>query len=125
MTGQEVLEQALQLLHYTDGEGQPENQFRGDTEQQGLAAVNQVYADVWFVEKGEAFTPLMRLSEPLLLSDKACREVMPLGVAMWIAQAEGDAAEQAVLADAYSQKRSQCVSPKRRRQDVIPWGESV
>ena len=33
--------------------------------------------------------------------------------------------EQAVLADAYSQKRSQCVSPKRRRQDVIPWGESV
>lgn len=125
MTGQEVLEQALQLLHYTDGDGQPESQFRADTERQGLAAVNQVYADVWFVEKQEAFTPLLRLTDPLALSDRGCREVMPLGVAMWLAQAEGDAAQQAVLAEAYSQKRSQCGAPDRRRRDVIPWGESL
>lgn len=124
MTGQDVLEQALQLLHYTDRKGQPENQFRPDTERQGLAAVNQVYADLWFVEKPEAFRPLDRLADAVLLSDKGC-EALPLGVAMWIAQAEGDAPQQAALAAAYSQKRGQCRAPLRRRQNVMPRGEEL
>lgn len=124
MTGQEVLEQALQLLHYTDKQGQPENQFRQDTDRQGLAAVNQVYADLWLIEKQEVFRPLVRLQEEITLSAKGC-ETLPLGVAMWIAQAEGDTPQQTVLAEVYSQKRSQCPSPRRRRQDVMPWGEGL
>lgn len=125
MTGQEALEQALRLLHYTDQDGQPESRFREDSRHQGLAAVNQVVADLWAVEQEQPFVPLDRLDDTVALSDRACREVLPIGVAMWIAQAEGDSAQQAVLAAAYSQKRGQCGTPSRRRQDVIPWGESA
>ena len=125
MTGREALEQALRLLHYTDRDGEPESRFRTDTEHQGLAAVNQVYADLWFVERQEAFEALCSLEEPIRLSDKSSREALPMGVAMWMAQAEGDSAQQAVLAQAYSQKRNQCRPPARRREDVMPWGEFV
>lgn len=123
MTGQEILEQALQLLHYTDADGQPENRFQADSGRIGLAAVNQIYADIWFVERQAPFVPLDGLQERVDLCSRSVYEVMPLGVAMWIAQAEGDSARQGMLADAYNQKRMQVAAPARRRTDVIPWGD--
>lgn len=125
MTGQEILEQALQLLHYTDADGQPESRFQADTSRMGLAAVNQVYADLWFMERMEAFEPLSGLEETVQMSSQRLYEAMPLGVAMWIAQADGDSARQGAMADAYNQKRAQCAAPARRRADVIPWGEGL
>lgn len=123
MTGQEILEQALRLLHYTDADGQPENRFQADSSRIGLAAVNQIYADLWFMERQDPFVPLASLEDRVGLCGRAVYEAMPLGVAMWIAQAEGDSARQGALAAAYNQKRAQAAAPARRRADVIPWGE--
>ncbi|MGI6263878.1 MAG: hypothetical protein ACOYJY_00215 [Acutalibacteraceae bacterium] len=125
MTGYEVLEQALCLLHYTDNDGHPDSRLWADTDRQGLAAVNQVYAELWYAHRRDAFTPLARLSDPLALTDQSAREAMPLGVAMWMAQGEGDAAQQAVMAQAYTQKRNRVTPPAARRQDVLPRGEWV
>ena len=66
MTGQEALEQALRLLHYTDQDGQPESQFREDSRHQGLAAVNQVVADLWAVEQEQPLVPLDRLDDEVI-----------------------------------------------------------
>ncbi len=124
MTGQEALEQALQLLHYTDNEGQPDNQRRPDMDRMGLSAVNQAYADLWSVENQGTFVPLTLLAEGVTLSSKGL-EALPLGVAMWVAVAEGDDAAQGVMAEVYAQKRGQCPTPLRQRRDVLPQGEWV
>ncbi len=116
--GQDVLEQALRLLNYTDSYGQLDGEQHTELFKRGLSAVNQIYCDLWYTGKSEPFFPLTSLREPLLLSSRQVQDVMPFGVAMLLAMSEGDGDNQQLYATLYNRKRM-AGTDRRRRQDVL------
>lgn len=125
-TGQEILDRALQLLGYADGCGADENSPRWQALlDRGLAAVNQAYSDLWFLENDGVFTPLTALSEQVLLSSRGAGDILPYGVAMFLAQSEGDGDNQRLYASLYNQKRASAARRPRRRQDTLFGREDV
>ena len=125
-TGQEILDRALQLLGYADGCGADEDSPRWQALlDRGLAAVNQAYSDLWFIENDGVFTPLTALSGQVLLSSRGAGDILPYGVAMFLAQSEGDGDNQRLYASLYNQKRSAAARRPRRRQDTLFGREDV
>lgn len=118
-TGRDVLERALRLLNYTDGAGRLDGQQYAELFKRGLALVNQIYGDLWFLEREDAFCELIDLSAPLRLSSRCVHDVAPYGVAMLLAQSESDGDNQQLFASLYNQKRSALHRSVRRR-DVLP-----
>lgn len=114
-TGQDVLDRALHLLQYTaaysgvDGEQNATARF--------LAAVNQIYSDLWHIGETAPFMPLCALGEVLALPARQLEDVMPYGVAMLLALSEGDGDSQQIYATIYNRKRSGIGS--RTRRDVL------
>ncbi len=113
-SGQDVLLQALRLLNYTDIYGQPDGVQHMELYKRGLAAVNQIYIDLWYTGKDEPFLPLTSLKEPVLLPTKQLQDVMPYGVAMLLALSEGDGDNQQLYAALYNRKRTAATACKRR-----------
>lgn len=118
MTGQQVWEQALALLNYTDGEGRPGVQGGSALRGRALYLVNQMLRELWNTEQSAAFAPLAHLGEAVWLSGRAA-EALPYGVAMLLAQGEGDNDNYAVFRTLYTQKRA-ALSVMTARQDVLP-----
>ncbi len=117
--GQDVLEQALRLLNYTDSYEALDGEQDTDLYKRGLAAVNQIYCDLWYTGKTEPFFPLNSLGEPVLLSARQVQDVMPFGVAMLLAMSEGDGDNQQLYATLYNRKRMIGCNRHRRRLDVL------
>nr|DAG73633.1 MAG TPA: hypothetical protein [Caudoviricetes sp.] len=122
-TGQDVLEQALRLLNYTDIYGQLDGQQHTELYKRGLAAVNQIYGDLWFTGRKEPFLPLTSLRETLSLSARQLHDVMPYGVAMLLALSEGDGDNQLLYARLYNRKRAACGAAMRRRNVLFRFAE--
>ena len=122
-TGQDVLEQALRLLNYTDIYGQLDGQQHTELYKRGLAAVNQIYGDLWFTGRKEPFLPLTSLREMLSLSARQLHDVMPYGVAMLLALSEGDGDNQLLYARLYNRKRAACGAAMRRRNVLFRFAE--
>lgn len=118
-TGRDILERAMVLLHYTDGNGRLDGQQYAELFKRGLALLNQIYSDLWFLEQEESFDELTHLEQPLRLSQRCLNDVAPYGVAMLLAQSESDGDSQQLMAALYNQKRSSLSRPVRRR-DVLP-----
>ncbi len=119
MTGRQVLQQAMLLLGYTDENGQVDLQKNTDLLRKGTAVTEQVFADLCLCESGLLPQAPFRLDEELPLKAVTVRDVMPFGVAMLLAQAEGDGENQSVFAGIYNQKRARC-GGKTSRIDVLP-----
>ena len=85
-----------------------------------LDVLNQVMADLWPLEKDEVYQPLVNVNENIPLSVAAVENVMPYGVAMFLAQADGDGANQQLYATLYQQKRNAVKRPLKTRADVLP-----
>lgn len=123
-TAKEVLERAMQLCGYVNREGVPDRLRDADLYKRGLATVNQIFSDMFFAETPDGkFIPLMRTEEEIPLSARCVNDVMPYGVAMLLAAAEGDAANQRVFSYAYNQKRASGVKTARTIADKLPRGE--
>ena len=122
-TGQDVLEQALRLLNYTDIYGQLDGQQHTELYKRGLAAVNQIYGDLWFTGRKEPFLPLTSLRETLSLSARQLHDVMPYGVAMLLALSVGDGDNQLLYAGLYNRKRAACGAAMRRRNVLFRFAE--
>lgn len=75
MTGLMILKQAYSLI------GDDKRLATADGDEQGLAAVNQIYSELWHREHRTRFQPLDVLQQPLLLT---CRflPAMAYGTAM-------------------------------------------
>ncbi len=75
MTGLMILRQAYSML------GDDKRLATADGDEQGLAAVNQIYSELWHREHRTRFEPLEVLQQPLLLT---CRflPAMAYGTAM-------------------------------------------
>lgn len=117
-SGQDVLEQALRLLNYTDIYGQVDGQQHMELYKRGLAAVNQIYCDLWHTGNDKPFLPLFSLKEPILLPARQLADVMPYGVAMLLALSEGDGDNQQLYAAIYNRKRI-ASTVSRRRKNVL------
>ena len=119
-TGRDILEQALRLLHYTNSYGETDGQAQAALYKRGLPVVNQIYADLWYMDKGKEapFCPLLSLEQDVGLSDAKRDDCLVFGVAMLLAQGEGDAENQAFFASIYNRKRG--AASHGRRQDVLP-----
>lgn len=117
-SGRDVLVRALMLLNYTDLCERMDDIREPLFEDRGLAAVNQIYGDLWYTGRDDPFLPLTSLDEPVLLNDRQTKDVMPFGVAMLMAMSEGDGDNQQIYATIYNRKRA-AAPITRRRKDVL------
>lgn len=124
-TGMDVFLRAMSLLGYTGIDGVVDAAQSAELVRRGLNIVNQVLADQWPLEKTIQFTPMASIHEDVPLSVEAVEGILPYGVAMFLAQAEGDGTNQQYYASLYQQKRNAVRRYPRRRQDVLPtvWGD--
>lgn len=118
MTGKEIYRQALALLNYSDADGNATAD--ADLHKRALALVNQIYADLWHISNSGQFHPLTALSNQIDLETQVLTNVMPYGVAMLIAQTDGDADNQALYANLYNQRRPSARSRNDRIEDRQP-----
>ncbi len=117
-SGRDILRQALLLLNYIDICEKLDDESEVDLAARGLAAVNQIYGDLWYTGRKDPFLPLVSLDEPVLLNDRQTKDVMPFGVAMLFAMSEGDGDNQQVYATIYNRKRA-AAPVVCRRKDVL------
>ena len=116
MTGREMLNQALSLLGYSEENGN--SHLTQVIRNRALPIVNIVNSELART-CGAKLVPLKSLDDELNLPERALSEVMPSGVALYIAQAEGDNAAQAFWAAEYNAKRV-TLSHFDTIEDVIP-----
>lgn len=107
MNGMSLFEKAMEMLGYTSADG---ISGREDMLKKALTLINNVYAELYyaFVQKqGEEdnFVPLANINDSLNLPTVVLNDIAPYGVAMYLAQSEGDADSQALYANIYNQKK--------------------
>ena len=121
MTGTEVLRQAMSLLNYTDTNGNINAANNANLNKRALPLINQIYADLWEARtEGAFFTALKSLGETLDLNDYVCYNILPYGVAMLLAQSDGDVDNQSLYASIYNQRRPAAFSRGGHIRDVLP-----
>ena len=106
MTGLDVIQKALLLLNYTDNTGHVDSRVSGAVAARGLGILNQLLADAWYAQNDTPFVPLAAVGQPLSCDERVAMDVLPYGVAMLLAQGEGDADNQSTFAAIYNQKRA-------------------
>lgn len=119
MTGIEVFQRALMLLNYTDVSGRVNGQQTNELTARCVPVVNAILNDMQFIQK-VPFTPITSPGEKLPLEDSIAIGVMVYGVAMLLAQSEGDGDNQQMMALLYNQKRNAIPRTSKRVKDVIP-----
>ncbi len=122
MTGQEVFRQAMRLLGYTDTLGDLDSAQNTELYKRGLTVINQLVCDLSLSERDTMAPPLGSLRQELPLSERTARDVLPYGVAMLLAAAEGDGDNQQLFAALYDQKRVSVRQGYERRTDTLPRG---
>lgn len=122
-TGKQVLERALYLLGYTNSSGGLDGVKDAALFKRGAVAVVQIYEDLKRLDKtGVESAKLDSMTDEIMLSPAVINDVMPYGVAMLIAQNEGDSDSQALFSAIYSRKRLSIPGKKLRITDVLPRG---
>lgn len=121
-TGREVLLQALSLLGYTNHLGEIDSAQHAETMKRGTSAVMQIYRDLKSMESPSDVTEYTDMGADLPLSYRAVNDIMPNGVAMLLAQGDGNADGFAFFSAAYNGKRKAVERPVKKIVDVIPRG---
>ena len=119
MTGNSAYIQALQLLNYTDSDGNVSAQLNSDLSKRALTVVNQVLADVLHCSGGKV-TTLQTLGDTLPITAEA-EPVMVYGVATLLALSAEDGDNQQMFAQLYNEMRSRIPNRTKRVQDVLPY----
>lgn len=118
MNGNQILQRALTLMGYTDQNGDIDSEAARSANRHGLAAVRQIYSELSYAS-GQAPVAVTDTSMPLPLSQRLLEEVMPYGVAMLLAIAEGDTNTEAAFALIYNRKRG-LLTQTEQRIDALP-----
>ena len=122
MTGEALFQRAMQLINYTDPRGHIDRSQTAELFQRGLTMVNTLLADVMPIE-GKKIQQIQRLEDELPVCEDTAIAVMPYGLAMLLAQSEGDGDNQQLMAMTYNQKRCGIHRPGNRMVDGLPWPE--
>ena len=115
MTGLDVIQKALYLLNYTDPSGHADSRVSGAVQARGLEILNQLLADAWYAQNDTPFVPLAAAAQPLPCGERVAHDVLPYGVAMMLAQGEGDGDNQSTFAAIYNQKRAAYTHTETRK----------
>lgn len=117
MTGNEMMKKALTLLGYTDSTGEisGEQRFRS----RALTVLNGVYSDLFYIKHRDGFVPLKNITDNIVLSERELNDVMPYGVAAFLAQSESDGDQQQTFILLYNSKRA-ALTQSEAVGDVIP-----
>lgn len=125
MNAMSLFEKAMEMLGYTSAEG---ISGREDMLKKALTLINNVYVELYYAFQQKAgeddnFVPIVNINDSLNLPTAVLNDIAPYGVAMYLAQSEGDADNQSLYANIYNQKK---VRGKRvgRIKDRLPhtWG---
>lgn len=108
MTGLNLFDEGMKLLGYVNDSGVS---GREEMLKKALPLINRVYSDLYYsfeAVPGEAdgFKPLTAISQEIQLSSAVLNDVAPYGMAMYLAQSESDADNQALYASLYNQKKT-------------------
>lgn len=125
MNGMSLFDKAMEMLGYASAEG---ISGRDDILRKALTLINNVYAELYyaFVQRQgdeDSFVPLVNINDTLNLPTVVLNDIAPYGVAMYLAQSEGDADNQALYASIYNQKKVRGKRVKKIK-DRMPhvWG---
>lgn len=120
MTGNEMMKKALVLLGYTDSTGEisGEQRFRS----RALTVINSVYADLFYIRNSGGFIQLDKITDNIELPERVLNDVMPYGVAAFLAQSESDGDMQQTFISLYNSKRA-ALTKSEAVGDVIPCPE--
>lgn len=118
-TGKEVLDRALQLLGYTNHNGEIDSEQNAELIKRGSVAVNQIYYDIQTIEKPNNFDGApISMTQDIPLSFRAVNDIMPYGVAMLIA--DDNTGLYSKFAAAYDGKRKTATRISTKIRDVLP-----
>ena len=82
-TGNDVFRRAMSLLGYTGADGAVNGAQSAELFRRGLNIVNQVMADIWPLERKDAYIPLSNINDDIPLSQYAVESAILYGVAMF------------------------------------------
>lgn len=72
-TGNDVFRRAMSLLGYTGADGAVNGAQSAELFRRGLNIVNQVMADIWPLERKDAYIPLSNINDDIPLSQYAVK----------------------------------------------------
>lgn len=104
MKANELLNDALKLLGYSDNDGNVE--LTGRIRSRAMAVVNLVYGDLWRTCNTGDFEKIKSLDDEIKLPNKALGDVFLYGLAMHIARSENDGDQQQFFAHLYNSRRA-------------------
>ena len=115
MTAGEMIKRATNRLGYDSGD---------DSAARRLEIVNDVYAELFFLESDEGkqdkeFKPLTNLTDELNLSERALNDCMVYGLCEAFALSENDSDNQGYYAGIYNEKIKRLPRRTTLRQDVM------
>lgn len=116
MTAAKIIDKAILMLGYN---ALKKTGSISGFEEAALCALNIVYADLYFLYKEENFCEISDASQPVDLPQKALFDVMPYGVAAFIASSQGDNDNQQFYSEIYNLKRKN-LKVDITLQDTIP-----
>ena len=104
MKANELLNNALKMLGYTDSDGNSELTQR--LRNKAVVTVNLVYGDLWRICNTGEFEPIESLSDEIRLPEKAMGDVFLYGLAMHITRSENDGDQQQYFTMLYNARRA-------------------
>lgn len=116
MTASKIINKAIIMLGY---QTLKKTGSISDFEQSALSALNIVYADLFFLYYEDNFSEITDASQPVNLPQKALYDVMPYGVAAFIASSQGDNDNQQFYSEIYNLKRKN-LNADKTFQDTVP-----
>ncbi len=105
MNLQQVYNEAMKLLGYTNQDGVIDND---NSRQEILTIGNAVLVEI--TPKSEEFTRLSSITEEIPLSQRIITDCYVYGVAMWLALHSNDGDNQQFFASLYEQKKHNLIS---------------
>ena len=104
MTVRDVIRRVLALLGHTETRADGEVPGGNDLYRRVLPLVHQIAAELWYRDHTEPL-PALELGSTVPLSPVLAQTVLPYGVAMLLAQADGDVDNQTLYATLYDARR--------------------
>ena len=90
-----------------------------DIDENAISALNAVYADLYFLFNKEGFNKITTVQDVVNLPQKALYDIMPYGVASFMASFQGDSDSQQYFSKIYNLKRKSFVQEEAVT-DVLP-----
>ncbi len=116
MTASKIIEKAMKLLGYDILQ---KTGSVTDIDENVITAINTVYADLYFLINKDGFTEISNANETVNLPEKAVSDIMPYGVASFMASFQGDNDNQQFFSKIYNLKRKGFIK-EETVDDVLP-----